>query len=163
MSLIKTNKRRGFPMISQSLIPQDPFFSDMLNPRRSLLNLNRLINAEFDDDFDLFPSLNVKNLENEFQIELAAPGLSKDDFKVTIDNGILNISAEIEDKMEEKDDTYMRQEFSYHSFSRSLALPENVDENKDVKAQYKDGVLTLKLHKMAEVKKSKPAKTIKIA
>ena len=162
MSLVKTNKRRRFPMLSQSLMPQDPFFSEMLSPRRSLFNLNRLINADFDDDFDLFPSLNVKNLEKEFEVELAAPGLSKEDFKVTIDNGILNISAEIEDKIEEKDDTYMRKEFSYHSFSRSLALPETVDENKEVKAQYKDGVLKLKLHKV-DGAKSKPAKTIKIA
>lgn len=162
MSLIKTNKRRRFPVLSQSLMPQDPFFSDMLSPRRTLLNLNRLINSDFDEDLDLFPSLNVKNLENEFEIELAAPGLSKEDFKVTIDNGILNISAEIEDQMEEKDDTYMRKEFSYHSFSRSLALPESVDEEKDVKAQYKDGVLKLKLHKV-DGAKSKKAKTIKIA
>ncbi|WP_029331408.1 Hsp20/alpha crystallin family protein [Gillisia marina] len=162
MSLIKTNKRRRFPMLSQSLMPQDPFFSEMMSPRRSLFNLNRLINADFDDGFDLFPSLNVRNLENEFEVELAAPGLSKEDFKVTIDNGILNISAEIEDKQEERDETYMRKEFSYHSFSRSLTLPETVDENKDVKAQYKDGVLKLKLHKIDEAK-SKPAKTIKIA
>ncbi|RKS50542.1 HSP20 family protein [Gillisia mitskevichiae] len=161
MSLIKSNHRRRIPMLSQSLMPQDPFFSEMMNPRRSLFNLNRLMNADFDDEFDLFPSLNVKNLENEFEVELAAPGLSKDDFKVTIDNGILNISAEIEDKQEEKNDAYMRKEFSYHSFSRSLTLPETVDENKDVKAQYKDGVLKLKLRKV-DGAKSKPAKTIKI-
>lgn len=162
MSLVKSNKQRRFPTLTQTLLPQDPFFSEFVNPRRSLFNLNRLINSDFNDEMDLFPSINIKNLEKEFQIELAAPGLSKDDFKVTLDNGILNISAEVKEESEENKEEYMRKEYSYHSFSRSLSLPENIDENKEVKAEYKDGVLKLKLHKMNDGK-SKSAKTIKIS
>jgi len=93
---------------------------------------------------------------------MAAPGLTKDDFNITIEDGVLTVSAEKEEKSEEKQEGYLCKEFSYNTFSRSMILPEMVDENKEVKAQYKDGILKLMLHKKPEVK-PKLAKTVKVS
>lgn len=158
MSLVKSNKRRT-PFFGQSLMSQDPFFSDLMDTRRGLLNLNKIFNADFDREFT--PAVNVKDNEKEYQIELAAPGLQKDDFNITIDDGILTISAEKQQEQEEKKEGYVRKEFSYNTFSRSMALPESIDEEKDVKAEYKDGVLKLMLSKRPEMKKN--PKTIKVS
>lgn len=65
------------------------------------------------------PAVNVKETEKAFEIEVAAPGLSKKDFKITAENGVLNISSEKE-KKEQEENGYTRREFSYSSFSRSF-------------------------------------------
>jgi HSP20 family protein len=105
----------------------------------------------YDDDFFHFrnqwmPAVNIKDNKNEFDIQVAAPGLEKKDFKVTVDNGILCITAEKETKVEEKEDNYTRQEFNYNSFERSFTLPENVDAD-HIDAKYDDGILKLRLKK----------------
>jgi len=102
------------------------------------------------------PSVNILEKDKAFEIELAAPGLEKEDFKVTVDNGVLTISADKEEKKEEKENNYTRKEFSYTSFSRSFALPENVSDE-DIKGNYQDGVLKL------SIKKKTPAKVAKKA
>jgi HSP20 family protein len=106
--------------------------------------------------------MNIEENKNDFEIEMAAPGLTKNDFNITIVDGVLTISSEKEEKTEEKEEGYLRKEFSYRTFTRSMGLPENVDESKDVKAEYHDGVLKLVLHKKPGVK-SKAAKTIKVS
>ena len=93
------------------------------------------------------PAVNIKDNDKNYEIELAAPGLSKDDFEVSIDNSVLTISCEKEEKKEETADNYTREEFNYSAFSRSFSLPENVDEG-GVDAAYEDGVLTIKLKKL---------------
>ena len=105
----------------------------------------------FDDDFftkrkDL-PAMNVKEHEDDFEIEFAVPGFSKEDFEVSIEDDLLYISAEksMEDIEDEKD--YTRREFSYSNFTRTLQLPKSVDTKQDAKATYKNGVLKLKLNK----------------
>jgi HSP20 family protein len=92
------------------------------------------------------PAVNVKEQDKAFEIELAAPGLSKKDFKVTAENGILTISSEKRDEEERKEKDYTRKEFSYSSFSRSFMLPENASQE-DIKASYEDGVLKLQVAK----------------
>lgn len=159
MSLVKSNKRH-LPFFGESLMSQDPFFSDLMDTRRGIFNLNRIFNGDFDRDFT--PAINVKDHEKEYQVELAAPGLKKDDFKITIDDGILTISAEKEQKQEEEKEGFVRKEFSYNSFTRSLSLPESIDEEKDVKAEYRDGVLKLMLTKKPGMKHKEP-KTIKVS
>lgn len=67
------------------------------------------------------PAVNVKEAEKAFEIEVAAPGLSKKDFKITAENGVLNISSEKEEEKEQEENGYTRREFSYSSFSRSFA------------------------------------------
>ncbi len=88
---------------------------------------------------------------------MAAPGFAKKDFEVTICYGCLNISGEKSDSKEEKDEEYTRKEFSYNSFDKRLQLPDSVKE-KDVKAKYKDGVLSFNLLKKEESKNHKPKK-----
>lgn len=154
MSLVKFNKRRT-PMWRDPFM-NDPFFSDLMDTRR----LNRLFNGG-EEEFELTPAMNVKEQEKDIMVELAVPGLSKEDFKITLDEGLLTVSAEKEEKKEEEKEGFLRKEFSYNSFSRSVRLPENVDEDKDVQATYKDGVLQMTLHKKEGMQQKKP-KSIKV-
>lgn len=100
------------------------------------------------------PSVNIRETEKEFFVELAAPGLNKKDFKIGIENGMLTISAEKKTEKEEKEKTFTRKEFSYTNFSRSFMLPENVNEE-NVEAHYEDGLLKLQLQKKVLDKTSK--------
>jgi HSP20 family protein len=103
----------------------------------------------FDSDLlrrQFAPAVNVRETEKHFEIEVAAPGLNKKDFNITVENRVLTISSDKEEQKEEKDGNYTRKEFSYHSFTRSFTLPEGVKEE-DVKATYSDGVLRLNVAK----------------
>ncbi len=108
------------------------------------------------------PAVNVKETNDDFMIEVAAPGLDKKDFKVDIDNNMLTISSEKEFKNEEKEEgRYMRREFSYTSFSRSFSLPDAVNAEK-INAKHKDGILMITIPKKDEAKR-KPPKQIEIS
>lgn len=107
------------------------------------------------------PAINVIENTDDFQIEVAAPGLDKQDFKIDLDNNVLTISSEKELKNEEKDGRYMRREFSYSSFTRSFSLPEAVNAEK-IKANHKDGILRITIPKREEAKR-KPPKQIAIS
>ena len=98
------------------------------------------------------PAMNVKEHDNDFEIEFAAPGFSKEDFEVTINDNMLNVCGEKKNEVEEKDEDYTRKEFSYNSFKRSLNLPETVNTDQEVKATYKKGILKLNLLKKEEIK-----------
>ena len=102
------------------------------------------------------PSVNLKETDQHYLIELAAPGMKKEDFKVEMHNGILTVSAERKEEKEEKKEDFLRREFSYSSFSRSFAVPENSMEDR-VEASYKDGILKITLNK----KEAKPVKVSK--
>ena len=109
------------------------------------------------------PAVNIKENKDEFQVELAAPGMSKKDFHVEVENDVLKISSKKEEKHEEKaeDGSYSRQEFSYRSFQRAFTLPKTVAADK-IKAAYTDGILTLSIPKKEEAKE-KPVKTIAVS
>ena len=120
-------------------------------------------NSNFAGTNSTLPAVNIKENENEFEIEVAAPGMKKSDFKVNFDNGRLTISTEVsEEKKEGKDDNYTRREYSYRSFQRSFTIPENVVEGEKIQASYADGILHIHLPKREEVK-PKPAREIKIS
>ena len=125
------------------------------------LDTNDFLNDKFWTGRTLEPALNIKENNDEYEIELAAPGYSKKDFDVNIDNGCLNISAKRTETKEEKDETYSRKEFSYDSFERSLQLPESVMDEK-IKAKYENGILRFSLAKKEEFKNNKP-KSIEIS
>lgn len=134
----------------------------------SLLN-GTLLSDFFDNDrfFDSselrklsMPAVNVKETEKDFEIEVAAPGLNKKDFKINVDNGVLTISSEKKEEKEQKEKDYTRKEFSYSSFSRSFTLPENVNEN-DIKANYQEGILKLNVAKKA-IAQAKAKKAIEV-
>jgi HSP20 family protein len=129
-------------------------------------SFDKMFNDFFKDDLfsvnpkNQFPATNVKETDDAFVIELAVPGMNKDQFNVAIDNNMLTISAE--NKAEEKETTenYTRREFSFTSFSRQFHLPESVDQ-KAISAAYTNGVLAVTLAKKEEAKPV-PAKTIEI-
>jgi HSP20 family protein len=106
------------------------------------------------------PAVNIKDNEDGFELELAVPGMKKDDFTVEVDNDVLTISSEIKAENEEKKDNYTRKEFSFTSFKRAFTLPETVDGSK-IDAKYEDGILKLTLPKKQEAL-PKPKRLISI-
>jgi len=108
------------------------------------------------------PAVNIKETEDGFAIELAAPGKKKDDFVIEVDDNILTISSEAKTEKEEKDTAgrYTRKEFNYAAFKRSFSFPETVNEDK-INASYEDGVLKLTLPKKEEAL-PKPKRQIEI-
>lgn len=109
------------------------------------------------------PAVNVQENDNEYQIEVAAPGLKKADFKLNYDNGRLTISSEKKEEKEEKEGKKItRKEFSYQSFQRSFAVPENIVNADKISAKYEEGILHVTLPKREEIK-PKSAKEIKIS
>ncbi len=109
------------------------------------------------------PAVNVSENEDEYKLDVAAPGMIKNDFKLNYDNGRLTISSERKEEKEEKNgETITRREFSYQSFQRSFSVPENVINADKITAKYDNGILHVVLPKREEVK-PKPAKEIKIS
>lgn len=90
---------------------------------------------------------NIKEDETAYHIELAAPGLKKEDFAISLNNNQLTISAKQEDSKEEKTENYTRKEFSYTSFERSFRLPKNIN-SEQIQAAYTDGILKIELPKV---------------
>ena len=110
---------------------------------------------------DLFPAMNVKESDEAFQTEMAAPGFSKKDFKISVEGSYLTISAEKENEKTESNERYTKKEFEQTSFSRTFNLPHNIDEDKIV-ATYNDGILHLNIPKK-EKSKTSQKKKIKIS
>jgi len=107
------------------------------------------------------PSVNISEDRNQYTVSLAAPGLKKDDFDISVEGNMITISSEKEEKKEEKDVRYTRHEYSYSIFSRSFTLPDDVNQEK-IDASYNEGVLSLSLPKREEAKKSATSKTISV-
>jgi HSP20 family protein len=122
----------------------NPFFNDVLD---SLLNDSYIGNKLV----ARVPAVNIAETENEFQIELAAPGLKKEDFKINLDKNVLTISAEKKTENVEEGKKFSKREYSYNSFNRSFTLPESADHSK-IEADYTDGVLKLIVTKKEEAK-----------
>lgn len=95
---------------------------------------------------DWTPAVNVVEGEDNYEVELAAPGIKKEDFNVKVENGVLTISGETSKEEEEKNKNYTRREFSSRSFSKVFTLPENVEAD-NITAKHEDGVLRLTLKK----------------
>ena len=152
MSLVKFKKKtRPFAnLVTSDFFDMEDFFDNRFWKRGMFSD--RFWNGRTGE-----PALNIKETEDHFEIELAAPGFTKKDFEIIIDNGYLNISAEKSKEKEEKEEEYTRREFSYKAFERSLLLPENVKEE-DIKAKYVDGILKFNLLKKEVVKKQEPKK-----
>lgn len=115
----------------------------------------------FDNDFDYLPTYegrrnsglsNIKETENEYVVELTAPGLKKEDVKIEIENDVLKISSDIEDSKEENNNGYYRKEFYKSSFQRNFTLPENV-KKEEISASMTDGILNVVIPKIKEEEK----------
>lgn len=140
-----------------TLVKFNPFAPVAVN---RVNNLDKWVNDFFNDDLNVrfnhaTPSVNVVETSDSFKIEVAAPGLAKEDFKVNIEKDTLTVSAEkkVEKTVENevKTEKYLRKEFGYSTFKRSFTLPENVQTDA-VKANYENGILFITLPKV-EVKK----------
>ncbi len=103
------------------------------------------------------PSVNIQDNEKDFVIEVAAPGIKKDEFDIKVENNVLSISREVKEENEEKKDNYTRREFKYNSFTRSFNLPKivNVDS---IDAKYNEGILSIILPKKEEAVLSREIK-----
>ncbi len=118
-------------------------------------------NSNFSSTETTLPAVNVIENEEAFDIEVAAPGMEKKDFKIDLNNDLLQISSEKKEEKDEKSGNYSRKEFSYQSFKRSFTIPENIVDRDKINAKYADGILRIHLPKKEEVK-PKPPKEIKI-
>jgi HSP20 family protein len=110
------------------------------------------------------PAINVKENAKAFEIEIALPGMSKDDFRVHItdkDQLVISVEKKHENKEDEKSTKYLRKEFSYTRFEQSLMLPENVDRD-GITAKACHGILRIELPKIEKVTEKEPARVIEI-
>jgi HSP20 family protein len=147
MSIIKRNEL--FPGLNLF----DDFFSKEL--WNGGLNNNSTTNTTI-------PLVNIKETNESYEVEMAAPGMSKNDFKVELDGNVLTITSEKQNENEAKDgERYSRREFSYQSFQRSFQLPKEVVDADKIEAKYENGVLRLVVPKKEEAK-PKPPKMIHI-
>lgn len=138
MNLIKRNTDNWLPSIFD-----DMFKTDWMDDGNS--RMNRIGTS--------VPAVNISENEAAFYLEVAAPGKSRQDFNLELDNGVLTISSEEKNENEEtgSNGRFTRREFSYSSFKRAFTLPESVDSEK-ISAKYKDGVLKIDLPKREEAR-----------
>ena len=131
----------------------DDFFTRDLNDWR---------NSNFATTGTSLPAVNVKETAENFIVEMAAPGMKKEDFKIELNNNVLAISTEKKEENETKDgEHYTRKEFSYQSFQRSFELAKETIDADNIRAKYDNGVLHLTIPKKEEVKQ-KQARLIDI-
>jgi len=144
MTLVKFNNRtrNNAPYFNNVF---DSLFSEALNKN---LNVNKV------------PGVNILETEADYKIELAAPGLNKEDFQINLKKDTLSVWSEKKVNEEEAKKDYTRKEFDYYSFARSFVLPESVDEEK-ISAEYVNGILTITIGKRDESKSA--SKEIKVS
>jgi HSP20 family protein len=115
--------------------------------------------TRFGDGYGWNPRIDVIKKEGELVLRADLPGVMPDEIRVEVEDGVLTVSGEHEEKSEEKKERYLRRERRYGSFSRSMALPEGVKSD-DIEANTSDGVLELRIPVPAP--KEKPTKTVKV-
>jgi len=135
MTLVKFNKPNntllpGFNDVFESIF-NDTFFNDRMIAR--------------------VPAVNISESENSYHVELAAPGLKKEDFKLNLERNQLTISVEQTTENADEQKNYSKREYSYNSFVRSFTLPESADHGQ-IEAGYTDGILRIDIAKREEAK-----------
>ncbi len=119
--------------------------------------VSNLFDSLFNDSFvsdrltSRVPAVNIAENKEAYEIELAAPGLNKDDFKINVENDVLTISAEKKNETVDENKRYSKREYSYTSFARSFTLPDSIDHAR-IDASYKEGVLYITIGKKEEAK-----------
>ena len=141
---------------------------------KNLKPANKSFNNLVDDFFNGWPSIlrddaglninqtvpvNIKETENGYLLELVAPGMQKEDFRINLDNNLLTVSVEKKAETVNNSEKSISREYKFNSFKRSFTIDEKIDAE-NINATYLNGVLTLNLPKKAEVKTS--AKEISI-
>ena len=131
--------------------------------------LQSIFNDSFDNEWmaranATAPAINVIENEKDYKVELAAPGMTKNDFKVSVDesnNLVICMEKKDEKKEEKKDGKYLRREFSYSRFQQSILLPDNVEKDK-ISAKVEHGVLFIDIPKVVDKKVQETTKTIDV-
>ncbi|MBB5644865.1 Hsp20/alpha crystallin family protein [Pedobacter cryoconitis] len=126
----KNGLMTGFDGVFDSIF-NDTFFSDRMTAR--------------------VPAVNISESKDHYHVELAAPGLKKEDFKLSLERNVLSISVERSSENGAQERNYNKREFSYSSFVRSFTLPDAANEN-GIEAKYMDGVLCIDIAKREEAK-----------
>ena len=145
MSLIRRN-----PVLPSSLF--DDFFT------RDLWNWSPNSSSETNTTI---PLVNIRETADNYEVDMAAPGMSKNDFRVELDGNLLTITSEKNSTQEQENEKYTRREFSYQSFQRSFQLSKDVVDADKIEANYENGVLHLVIPKI-EVARQKPPRMIEI-
>lgn len=150
MTIVKRNS---------SLLNQFPaLFDDFLN--RDVFNWGL---SNYSDTDTSIPAVNIKETSDNYEVEVAAPGMNKKDFRVQLDGNALTISSEKTMEKEQREDVrYTTREFSYQSFSRTFTLQKEVVDTEKIQAKYEDGLLQLLIPKKEHVKQ-KPPRVIEIS
>ena len=136
MTLVKFNNKTnnalmpGFNDVFDSIF-NDTFFNDRMVAR--------------------VPAVNISESENNYHVELAAPGLKKEDFKLNLDRNVLHVSVEQNSDSQDNQKNYSKREYSYSSFVRSFTLPESADDSQ-INASYTDGILRIDIAKREEAR-----------
>ncbi len=137
-------------------------------------NMNSIFDHFFNNDFlnwpvnnhnrrwNSVPAANISESDEAYKIELAVPGMKKEDFKVSLEDNMLSISSEINNEEKVDKSNFSHVEFRHQSFKRTFHLPEDRVNEEDIKASYENGVLSIELPKKAEAQKQAP-KMIEIA
>ncbi|MFN2457879.1 MAG: Hsp20/alpha crystallin family protein [Chitinophagaceae bacterium] len=142
MSLIRRDDFPGGPSLFNDLFTRDLWNWGLSNNS----NTNTTI-----------PAVNIRESNDSFEVEMAAPGMTKDDFRIELDNNMLTISSEKENRNEEKDgEKYSKKEFSYQSFQRTFQLSKEVVDADKIQARYENGLLHLLIPKKEEAKQRPP-------
>jgi HSP20 family protein len=149
MNLVKFNSFRPVARRDFDLNPFDNLFNDFFNTDNGFSTVKRV------------PPANFVELEKEIKIDIAAPGMEKDNFRINIEKGILTIEANLEKSEKSKDEVCTRPEFDYSNFSRNFRLSRMLDADQ-VSASYKNGMLSISIPKKEEAIE-KPAKEIVIS
>ena len=150
MTLVKRN--------GNLLNPLPMLFDDFFN--RDLFNWS---NSHYSETNTTIPAVNIKETAENYEVEVAAPGMTKKDFKVELDGNSLTISSERSHQKEEKEgERYFRKEFNYLSFQRTFNLQKDVVDIDKIEARYENGLLHLLIPKKEEVKQ-KPPRLIQIS
>ena len=150
MTLVKTK--------GNLLNPLPMLFDDFFN--RDLFNWK---NSNFSDTNSTIPAVNIKETGENYEVEVAAPGMNKNDFKVELDGNSLIIRSEkSHQKQTEEGEKYFQKEFSYESFQRIFNLQKDVVDIDKIEAKYENGLLKLLIPKKEEVK-HKPPRLIQIS
>ncbi len=153
MTLIKRNSgvHNSFPALFDDFFAKDLF--DFM-PSKSFSTMAKSV-----------PAVNILETEKEYKIEVAAPGLKKEDIKVELENDLLTISSEVKKETEEKDKEgrYTRREFSFSAFKRSFTVDEDTVDIEKIEAKYEDGILNIQVPKKTAAPAEKKAKTISVS
>lgn len=138
MALVKFNERRDTDLMRPFSDIFENFFNDAFLSDRMVSRV---------------PAVNISETDDHYHIELAAPGLKKDDFKINIEGNVLTISAEQQSESTDANNNrkYNKREYSYTSFVRSFTLPESADDA-GIEAEYTDGILKINVAKREEAR-----------